>query len=617
MSQDISNLKKQKELFNDCLDSIGILDHINADQVVKLIEDEDKLHHKDTPEGYPIVINMLFGLLENINDSDQLIEAYNSLIKHVSKKNKNDIFSSSESLDQVADKLQGSSFSTYELPDISVLYNKAIRATRKIVDEETIEVWNNFFREIYRTHSLIKDLYRAYANKATAHLQMGDELLFEKFTNIALEINPNYDYAQMQKEKFNNGEFDDLIQLAKLMQMQKNIKNRRSLKHLDPNEVSNWPEAKILQKLQEFGIKVSKDEFINEAKKAVFSDSITKNLFYPRYQGPDDYNQDFCILATDALKQKWCPDLFLADDISSFLNLLLEKLWFAELDECKTIYQEEFREKLRIFINKGSEFFQTWKEYQLEYLKGCDKLSRVLISLYMTDSEENIQEYSRKLYEQTKNSIFLLPEALAESQEDVANTKAFKVIKQQLPLSAQPYMNLAYAFSTINEAEKEENYLIKALNIVKKREAEKQYRLKDEPQSIFNEYCWVYENLIQFYQRHDDNFQVGKYQKKLENLQTRKKELSLSEGVKETNDDPNFTELISKIEEEKQLKELESDPAYIYYNYFKQFGINLVTKEKTKSHLVYHFRDSNQKKLGRNDPCPCGSGKKFKKCCLI
>ena len=22
------------------------------------------------------------------------------------------------------------------------------------------------------------------------------------------------------------------------------------------------------------------------------------------------------------------------------------------------------------------------------------------------------------------------------------------------------------------------------------------------------------------------------------------------------------------------------------------------------------------KKVGRNDPCPCGSGKKYKKCCL-
>jgi hypothetical protein len=22
-------------------------------------------------------------------------------------------------------------------------------------------------------------------------------------------------------------------------------------------------------------------------------------------------------------------------------------------------------------------------------------------------------------------------------------------------------------------------------------------------------------------------------------------------------------------------------------------------------------------KIGRNDPCPCGSGKKYKKCCLL
>lgn len=27
------------------------------------------------------------------------------------------------------------------------------------------------------------------------------------------------------------------------------------------------------------------------------------------------------------------------------------------------------------------------------------------------------------------------------------------------------------------------------------------------------------------------------------------------------------------------------------------------------------FRGEMKKKVGRNDPCPCGSGKKFKKCC--
>jgi uncharacterized protein YecA (UPF0149 family) len=26
--------------------------------------------------------------------------------------------------------------------------------------------------------------------------------------------------------------------------------------------------------------------------------------------------------------------------------------------------------------------------------------------------------------------------------------------------------------------------------------------------------------------------------------------------------------------------------------------------------------DERQEKVGRNDPCPCGSNKKFKKCCL-
>lgn len=28
-------------------------------------------------------------------------------------------------------------------------------------------------------------------------------------------------------------------------------------------------------------------------------------------------------------------------------------------------------------------------------------------------------------------------------------------------------------------------------------------------------------------------------------------------------------------------------------------------------------RQSKRRKVGRNDPCPCGSGKKFKKCCLF
>jgi uncharacterized protein YecA (UPF0149 family) len=31
---------------------------------------------------------------------------------------------------------------------------------------------------------------------------------------------------------------------------------------------------------------------------------------------------------------------------------------------------------------------------------------------------------------------------------------------------------------------------------------------------------------------------------------------------------------------------------------------------------IVHGNKLLEEKLGRNDPCPCGSGKRFKRCCL-
>ena len=43
-----------------------------------------------------------------------------------------------------------------------------------------------------------------------------------------------------------------------------------------------------------------------------------------------------------------------------------------------------------------------------------------------------------------------------------------------------------------------------------------------------------------------------------------------------------------------------------------------VTEEQvdTKSDSKITKGKRKGKKIGRNDPCPCGSGKKYKKCCL-
>lgn len=46
---------------------------------------------------------------------------------------------------------------------------------------------------------------------------------------------------------------------------------------------------------------------------------------------------------------------------------------------------------------------------------------------------------------------------------------------------------------------------------------------------------------------------------------------------------------------------------------------NDIYDEETKRRLFLEQRKSGiirkEKKIGRNDPCPCGSGKKYKKCC--
>jgi uncharacterized protein len=53
--------------------------------------------------------------------------------------------------------------------------------------------------------------------------------------------------------------------------------------------------------------------------------------------------------------------------------------------------------------------------------------------------------------------------------------------------------------------------------------------------------------------------------------------------------------------------------------YFKQFA-DLVEAGEPTEKLMEMVRAADAKRFvrqaGRNDPCPCGSGKKYKRCCL-
>ncbi|HUY89025.1 MAG TPA: SEC-C metal-binding domain-containing protein [Pirellulales bacterium] len=86
------------------------------------------------------------------------------------------------------------------------------------------------------------------------------------------------------------------------------------------------------------------------------------------------------------------------------------------------------------------------------------------------------------------------------------------------------------------------------------------------------------------------------------------------------------TEKAEKEEHWRRVQELEGDPAgLVRYALEKLTGKKAPDLPKAKqplppvragSPLALQQKPASKQKLGRNDPCPCGSGKKFKNCCL-
>ena len=76
------------------------------------------------------------------------------------------------------------------------------------------------------------------------------------------------------------------------------------------------------------------------------------------------------------------------------------------------------------------------------------------------------------------------------------------------------------------------------------------------------------------------------------------------------------TELVFDINLEKLYFNMLDAKADYLYNLPQWDGIFSVEK---RHEIEKEYKDSktvrNENKVGRNDPCPCGSGKKYKKCC--
>jgi hypothetical protein len=82
---------------------------------------------------------------------------------------------------------------------------------------------------------------------------------------------------------------------------------------------------------------------------------------------------------------------------------------------------------------------------------------------------------------------------------------------------------------------------------------------------------------------------------------------------------------VKAVDDETQI-DLDINYEKLYYNMrdakatwlFKLPSWKKVLPDDKAAEIAREYRDANiahSEKIGRNDPCPCGSGKKYKKCC--
>lgn len=67
----------------------------------------------------------------------------------------------------------------------------------------------------------------------------------------------------------------------------------------------------------------------------------------------------------------------------------------------------------------------------------------------------------------------------------------------------------------------------------------------------------------------------------------------------------------------RPIEETDPDIADLIYDicHDRQYGVKEIYTDKTGNILFIPCPIVSMGKTGRNDPCSCGSGKKYKKCC--
>ena len=92
--------------------------------------------------------------------------------------------------------------------DLDKLYEKAFNEMNSGDYYNALKSFDRCFKEFLKRRTTVFYIYRLYANKAVSHFASGQRAEGKKMVDMALELNPNYDFGQKLLRQYKDGEFD-------------------------------------------------------------------------------------------------------------------------------------------------------------------------------------------------------------------------------------------------------------------------------------------------------------------------------------------------------------------------------------------------------------------------
>lgn len=491
------------------------------------------------------------------------------------------------------------------------LFNKSVTAMKRGDNKEMKARLDEGFLECAEKKVVFPDVYRPFGNLAAYYVMRGKAECAKIAARWALDLNPRYDFAQKMLHKAESMDLEDALGG---LEMRENWKDLEVMKKLGERVKKMKTVKEVLEALESFGVTLDIDRWLCDVRKKKSTVSVKEKYMDMPYlanckkigEEPKAFYDGFFLDVSDRLWElSRKEDERVFEDCSYSVHRMDEGFDNDGVPDAKTAETFFFEMDLCLNGNNGDGIVREMQRYKGE----CDELFHVFLELYACPEWRKEALRVMRIWSKAlpKNQSFRLTPVLTALFGKKTWRTEFDRLVSKDPYGISFHFDMAYA---LQYAEKDfasaRDVSLEALDRIRRCDKEKRHDANNG--TLYDSYISVIEDLIDLYELLRDKEGIKNMERLLKEIEVRKEELVFSPRAKR------FYNAVREAEIEMAEKEMKQTSAKRYYDFLKQTGISFATEEITQDQIA--VRRVNGEKIGRNDPCICGSGKKYKKCCL-